>query len=74
MEELKRTDRPRYDRILRAALKETRRLKGTPARNCEHCGLRLPDDVRTDAKYCDTTCQRAARLARSEAKTLPIAA
>ena len=27
MEELQRTDRPRYDRIIRAALKETHRIQ-----------------------------------------------
>jgi hypothetical protein len=59
--ELKRTDRARYDRLLVAMQKAAYRAQRE--RRCEQCNLVLPTDLRRDAKYCDSTCERNARRA-----------
>ena len=32
-----------------------------PESRCQHCNLILPTDIRKDARFCDSTCQRNAR-------------
>jgi hypothetical protein len=74
MAELKRTDRERYDRLIRNMEREAARLRRlsqpgtvtTMQRRCQHCGLALPSDIRSDRQYCDGACKKAAyRLAKA---------
>ena len=75
MSELKRSDRQRYDRLKHILEKESarrQRLAQQPAsvteitiRRCKHCELVLSPDQRRDALYCDLTCQRNARFAKT---------
>jgi hypothetical protein len=80
MRELERTDRPRYDRLVKAiqtgAFRQTRQVKVVtmPEPMCAHCGLVLPPELRTDARYCDRTCERNAKRARAAVKQSQIAA
>jgi hypothetical protein len=78
MVELKRTDRPRYESLIRniqiGAAKLQRQVIEITRRQCEHCALTLPPELRTDAQYCDSTCQRNARRARQTLRPLPMAA
>jgi hypothetical protein len=72
MAELKRTDRPRYDRLIitmqTGAFRQTRQAETKvvemPAPQCEHCGLKLPPDKRVDGRYCDASCRNAAYRSR----------
>lgn len=73
MRELERTDRPRYDRLVRNMMKEAARLRqspeviGMPGRKCGHCGLVLPKDARADSpdsRYCDDACRKASSRLR----------
>jgi hypothetical protein len=80
--ELKRTNRARYDHLIRNMQKEALRLRRlsqsvgitTTRRRCQHCGLVLASDARADSRYCDSTCQRNARRARQTIRAMPIAA
>ena len=76
--ELKRTNPERYQNLLRNMEREAGRLRLAqrvqPQRRCEHCGLPLPDDLRSDAKYCDSTCKRNAAFAKRGERQLPMAA
>ena len=79
MEELKRTDRPRYDRLIHAMQKEAYRLQRIGLatqiiRNCGHCGLRLPDGLRADTRFCGATCARNARYAKQGGRASRMAA
>lgn len=84
MAELKRTDRQRYDRLTHILEKEgarLRRLAQQPAtvteitvRKCKHCGLILSPGQREDASYCDRTCQRNARFAKTDGRQSQVAA
>jgi hypothetical protein len=73
MRELERTDRPRYDRLLKAMSVHAVRLQRLPevveipvGSHCVHCGLTLPSDIRSDSQYCDAACKKAAyRLAKA---------
>lgn len=72
--ELKRTDPDRYRRLAanmeRQAYAATRIAHDDPEggeRRCQYCKLKLPPDIRADARYCDTTCQRCARRSRPAA-------
>lgn len=62
MRELERTDPARYSRLLKnmrlsvgAASLAARRDKKT----CQHCGLVLPPEIRSDSQYCDDACKKA---------------
>jgi hypothetical protein len=68
MADLKRNDKGRYDRLVANMMKEAARLRRLSQSDvisitstCAHCGLRLPNGLRADARYCDSTCQRNAR-------------
>jgi hypothetical protein len=84
MNELKRTDRPRYDRLAHIMEKEAARLARLaqqsalvteiPNRQCKHCGLILSPGQREDALYCDLTCQRNARFAKTGERQSQMAA
>jgi len=73
MAELERTDPERYRKLIHNMLKEATRLRRlsqpgtvtTIPRKCGYCGLALPPDLRSDARYCDSTCQRNARYAKT---------
>lgn len=65
MRELKRTDRPRYDRLEKAIRTAAHRSKQQDKPRCRHCGLFLPDDIRSDAKYCDAACKKAYQRANA---------
>jgi hypothetical protein len=73
LHELERTDRSRYDRLLKAMSVHAVRLQRLPqavempvGRRCVHCGLTLPSDIRSDSQYCDAACKKAAyRLAKA---------
>jgi len=45
-----------------------------PGGVCQHCGLPLPAHLRNDARYCDSTCQRNARFAKSGGRAVRMAA
>ena len=80
MAELKREDRPRYDRLIRniqigaAKLQRQSQVTEIPQRKCLHCGLVLPTELRTDARYCDSTCERNAKRARAAVRQSQMAA
>ena len=72
MAELKKTDRERYDRLIKAMQVHAARLQRVvpeviemPAPKCEHCGLKLPPDKREDGRYCDRNCKQAAYRLRT---------
>lgn len=68
--ELRRTDLARYARLrktLDIAGYAAQRAAWVEARRCEHCNLVLPLDIRSDAQFCDRTCQRASRQSRMAA-------
>jgi hypothetical protein len=70
MRELERTDRERYDGLVRNMMKEAVRLQRLPeviempGRKCGHCGLVLPKNARTDSRYCDDACRKASSRLR----------
>jgi hypothetical protein len=41
------------------------RKQHTENGRCWHCGATLPGDVRTDSKYCDAACKKAAQRAKA---------
>ena len=76
LSELKRTDRARYDNLIRNMEREVGRLRLrakvveiAPAteRTCAQCGLKLPTDLRMDAKFCDDACKTAFSRSRKAA-------
>ena len=66
MAELKRTDPVRHRRLVDRFQKAHYQAE-KQRRRCWHCGLVLPPDIRSDALYCDSTCQRDARRSRKAA-------
>jgi len=64
MRELEREDPQRYHRLMRNILARRRADKD----NCQQCGLALPfKDRRSDTKYCDDACKKAAWRSRKAA-------
>jgi len=57
-----------------AAIRFKATRKHREAGRCLHCGLVLSDDRRAGSKYCDATCERNARFAKSGGRHLPMAA
>jgi hypothetical protein len=73
MADLKREDRPRYDRLIRniqigaARMQRLQNVTEIPQRRCEQCGLTLPSDIRADSRFCDEACKSAAYRLRKAA-------
>ena len=64
MRELEREDPPRYHRLMRNVLASGK----TDKDKCQHCSLPLPfKDRRSDARYCDDACKKAAWRSRKAA-------
>lgn len=64
MRELEREDPQRYHRLMKNILASGR----ADDDNCQQCGLPLPfKDRRSDAKYCDGACKKAAWRSRKAA-------
>jgi hypothetical protein len=71
MTELKRTDRPRYDRLVKAmqvhTLGRLPKVIEISGRRCLHCGLPLPEGLRQDGQHCDAACKQADYRSRKAA-------
>ena len=70
MREVGRTDPARHSRLLKnmrlsagAASMAARNSK----KNCQHCGLAMPSDARSDSQFCDDACKQAAYRLRMAA-------